>query len=188
MAISKRKCKLCGEFVRGFVITPKGVFCTFDSAVKYAIKNKEKGAKIRFNDQKKKDNNRRKELMTRSQWYDKLQREVNYYVKHVKEQGQPCCTCGAIGCKIDAGHYLSRGAHPELRFELTNIHNQCSVRCNQHGSGMRAEYNKYIKERYGIDHYNWLNGKHPTLKEQYPHWTDIEREIKRYRELNKKSR
>ena len=188
MAVGTRKCKSCGDYVREFIVTPKGVFCNYDSAVKWAYKNKSKGAEIKFKAQKKKDTVRKKELMTRRQWYDRLQKEVNYYAKHIKEKGKACCTCGASNKKIDAGHYLSRGARPELRFELTNIHNQCSVNCNQIGSGMRAEYNEYIKDRYGIEHYNWLNGPHQSLKDKFPLWQDIEKEIKRYRKLNKDSR
>lgn len=188
MANSKRKCKSCGKFVRSFVVTPKGVFCSVEVAAKWAYNNRSIGAKVAQKTQKKKDLARKKELMTRSQWYDRLQAEVNYYCKHIKESGKPCCTCGAINKKIDAGHFLSRGARPELRFELTNIHNQCSVNCNQIGSGMRAEYNDYIKARYGEKHFNWLIGPHKSLKEQFPHWTDIEKEIKRYRKLNKESK
>ena len=72
MANSKRKCKSCGEYVREFVVTPKGVFCTIDSAVKYSYANKDKGAKIVRKEQKKKDAARKKALMTRSQWSNKL--------------------------------------------------------------------------------------------------------------------
>jgi hypothetical protein len=102
---------------------------------------------------------------------------------HVKEKGKPCSTCGAINVKMDTGHFISKGAKPELRFELTNLHNQCAIQCNVFGSGKRAEYNEYIINRYGVDHYNWLIGPHPSLKEQFPTWNDIENEIIRYRKL-----
>lgn len=183
MANSKRLCKNCGNRVREYIVVNNMAFCTFESAVKWANENRLIGEKKNQQSQRKKDKNRLKELMSRSKWFNKLERLVNQYVKYVKENGKPCCTCGAINNKIDAGHFRSVGSCPELRFELTNIHNQCSVNCNQFGSGKRAEYNEYIINRYGLEHFNWLVGPHPNLKEQFPTWQDIENEIKRYRKL-----
>jgi len=183
MANSKRKCKYHGTATREYIVVNNMAFCSFDFAVKWASENKSIGKKKIQVKQRKKDKVRLKELMSRSEWYSKLERLVNQYAKHVKEKNEPCCTCGASNNKIDSGHFRSVGSCPELRFELTNIHNQCSVNCNQIGSGKRAEYNEYIIKRYGIDHYNWLIGKHPSLKEQFPTWQDIEKEILRYRKL-----
>ena len=45
------------------------------------------------------------------------------------------------------------------------------------------KFSKTMKERYGDDHYDWLNGPHKTLKEIFPTWQDIEIEIIRYRKL-----
>jgi len=129
---------------------------------------------------------RKRAIKTRTQWYDELQMWVNRYVLRVRDKGKPCCTCNTTNdIKYDAGHYRSRGSCPELRFELTNIHAQCSMKCNQHGSGMRAEYRDFITAKYGADHLVWLDGPHPTLKEQFPHVDDIEAEIKRYKLLCK---
>jgi hypothetical protein len=123
--------------------------------------------------------------MTRSQWYNKLQRLVNQYVTKVRDVGKPCCTCGTTkhGIKYDAGHFYTRASRGDIRFELTNIHLQCSVRCNQHGSGMRNEYEKFIIEKYGQDHLDWLTLEKDSLKVQFPNWQDIEAEIVRYRKL-----
>ena len=78
---------------------------------------------------------------------------------------------------------ISRGSSSELRFELTNIHKQCSVECNVHGAGKRKEYELFIIKKYGQDHLNWLLGPHKLLKEQLPHYLDIKAEIARYRAL-----
>jgi hypothetical protein len=121
----------------------------------------------------------------RSDWLDRLQALVNQYVMHVRDPGSPCCTCGKPrgAAKFDAGHCFSRGSRPELRFELTNIHPQCSVNCNQHGSGMKAEYIEFIRTKYGQAHLDWLQGPHDNLKTQYPSYHDIKGEIARYRQL-----
>jgi hypothetical protein len=130
---------------------------------------------------------RKKELRTRTQWYDLLQVEVNKLVR-IRDINEPCCTCGTTNpnIKYDAGHCFTRAARPDIRFELTNIHKQCSVKCNQHGSGMRHEYQLFISGKYGAGELKWLKdeSEHDSLKKQFPHWTDIEKEIKRYRKLN----
>ena len=194
MSVGKRKCKSCGDYVREFIITPKGVFCNIDSAVKYAYDNKSKGKEVIHKAQMVKDKKRLKELKSRGDWYRELQTVVNYYVKHVKENNGPCRTCGTHNpnIKYDAGHYIAVGHNMDLRFELTNIHIQCSMQCNQFGRGMPVEYSEFIKKEYGEGHYHWLNTSylchkpHPTLKEQFPIWQDIEAEIKMYRALIKK--
>ena len=129
---------------------------------------------------------RTKELRSRTEWYNLLQTEVNRYVRN-RDINEPCCTCGTTnhGIKYDAGHCFTRAARPDLRFNIHNIHKQCSVKCNQHGSGMRHEYKLFIDNKYGPNHFDWLKGYHRPLNEEFPHWTDIEKEIIRYRKLNK---
>jgi hypothetical protein len=126
----------------------------------------------------------KEKIRTRTEWYDILQALVNQYVNHVRDDGKPCCTCGKTSnVKYDAGHFRTRGSCPELRFELKNIHRQCSVNCNQHGAGMRAEYRVFIVKEYGQETLEWLEGPHKSLKEQFPHYNDIKAEIIRYRKL-----
>jgi len=193
MANSKRKAKCCGNSVRDYIVVNNMAFCSYESAAKWGYANKSKGSEIKRKLQKKKDVVRKKELKSRGDWYRELQAVVNYYVKHIKENNGPCRTCGTHnpGIKYDAGHYIAVGHNMDLRFELTNIHIQCSMQCNQFGRGMPVEYGEFIKQEYGEGHYHWLNTSylchkpHPTLKEQFPIWQDIEAEIKRYRLLNK---
>ena len=172
----KKRCKVCGDvFQPERPLTP---CCSIKCAIELTR---------RQNDQKQKKVKtvKRKELMTRSQWYSKLQILVNQYVRW-RDRDQPCCTCGTTNqhIKYDAGHFHTTGARPELRFELTNIHKQCSQKCNVYGSGMRKEYQTFIIDKYGMDHFEWLESNdHKSLKEQFPTWQDIEDEMKRYRQL-----
>ena len=199
MANKKRKCKQCGEYklTEEGIKTPLAWFCCRDHAVlfaqdKQAKQKKKQIAKAKQSQAKKEKaaradlRARKKEIMTRSQWYDKLQKLVNQWVKF-RDKDQPCCTCGTTNQKIkyDAGHFIPQKGYDPRRFELTNIHKQCSMQCNQHGSGKRAEYREFIKEKYGEDHLFWIESEveHKPLKEVFPHWSDIEKEIIRYRKL-----
>jgi hypothetical protein len=148
-----------------------------------AVKNREKQQRADHKKAKENDKYRLKELRRRAKWYSNLEILVNQYVRY-RDRNEPCCTCGTTRpIKYDAGHFHTKAARPDIRFELTNIHKQCSVNCNQHGSGMRAEYTDFITAKYGVDHLAWLNSPHKTLKEVFPTWHDIEDEIIRYRKI-----
>ena len=183
MANSKLKCRNCKDrFAADSMINLNGgAFCVIDCAVEYASKKGKVLTKKRGAVERKK---RKEGLRTRTDWYSILQKLVNQYVNKVRDEGKPCCTCGTTNnIKYDAGHYRTRGACPELRFQLTNIHRQCSVQCNQHGSGMRAEYREFIVAEYNQEHLEWLDGHHPSLKEQFPNIEDIKKEASIYRKL-----
>lgn len=187
MANSKRKCVSCGDYVRTYVITPKGVFCNINSAVKYSYANKSKGAEIKRREQKKSDTVRKKKLLTRSQWYNLLKTQIHRWIVHVRDKGKGCYTCGKTdpSVKYDCGHrhHAGRGGGDRRRFIEENLHKQCSVNCNQHGSGMPVEYDKALDIEYGegfAAHLACVNN-YPTLKELFPTHHDIELEIIRYK-------
>lgn len=171
-----KKCRSCKDEFSPFNTLEK--MC-IPCAIKKGRENKQK----EFN---KETRRLKKSVKKRSEWYADLQTEVNKYVR-LTQNDQPCCTCrtNKPDIKYDAGHFISVGANKDLRFELTNIHRQCSVQCNQFGSGMRYEYTLFIIDKYGQDHLDWLKGPHKSLKEVFPTHKDIEAEIKRYRKLNR---
>jgi len=193
MANSKKRCKQCKKYfpVDSMVTLPGGNFCTMDHALDFANEAKQR--------QQEKDRADREDFHRRidagefeksagekgrSHYVEKLENLVRQWVLNVRDVGAPCCTCGVPykSIKFDAGHYRTVGAVPELRLELTNIHAQCHI-CNSHASGRRDAYNLFIKQKYGQDHYDWLNGPHPELRDQYPHIDDLKKEIRRYRKL-----
>lgn len=185
-----KQCKFCKKEieVKNGITIKMSFFCSFDHAAKHGRKlanaSKKRQLAKKEKSEKSAHKKRKKETMKMSEWFDKLQKLVNQYVLHVLEKDAPCRTCGTTNnIKYDAGHFRSRGSCPELRFELTNIHKQCSVQCNGFKSGARAEYNEFIISHYGKEHYDWLIGPHKPLKEQFPHWSDVEKEIIRYRKL-----
>lgn len=193
-----RKCK-CGCLVElppaskcEDIVSKKGyasIKCSVDHAKAKRIAKAEKEVKQRNKAFKESVIKKKKELKPRTVKLDNLQALINQWVVHVRDKGKPCCTCGTTNqaIKYDAGHMISRGASPELRFELTNIHKQCSQRCNVFGSGKRKEYELFIIEKYGQGHLDWLNGPHKLLKYQYPDNDSINNEILKYRKVLRES-
>lgn len=98
-----------------------------------------------------------------SHWLDLTQRAVNAYVL-ARDDGKPCISCGCWDAYAwDAGHYLSRGARPELRFELENIARQCAA-CNRHKGGNQTQYRLGLLARIGVESVEALEGPHPPAK------------------------
>lgn len=201
MANRRKKCKRCGEYhdAESGVQLPAGFFCSKEHAIEHGIEaSRKRSERLRARavraqaeeakNAAKRDRERiakRKKELNRSHHLDQLQKLVNQWVVHVRDKDKPCCTCGTTNpfIKYDAGHYRSRGACPEARFILTNIHRQCSVRCNVHGSGMRSEYIDFIRAEYGREHLDWLDGPHQSLKELLPDADAIDAEMARYRKM-----
>ena len=154
MANSKRKCKNCGERVRDYIVLNNTAFCSFESAVEYASKNKHKGAEIARKEQKKKDVKRKKELKSAGDYIKEAQAAVNKYIR-LRDRNKPCVSCGSNpkqkhGGSFDAGHYRSRGSASHLRFNILNIHKQC-VKCNRFNSGNAVDYRIELIKRIGED-------------------------------------
>jgi hypothetical protein len=106
------------------------------------------------------DRQKRIDMKTMAQLRHDAQFWVNRYVR-LRDAHLPCIACG---CRIEggghAGHYMSVGAHPELRFEADlNIHRTCAA-CNTHLSGNLIEYRKGMVLRYGQGMVDWLEGPH----------------------------
>ena len=100
------------------------------------------------------------------------QKAFNRYIR-ARDKGHLCISCGAVpktdgyigSGGVHAGHYKSVGAHPELRFEELNVHNQCA-RCNEKLSGNIVNYRPALIEKIGADQVDWLEGPHKPKK--YP--------------------
>lgn len=183
------KCKVCKSKFEAKYFLQKA--CLEPTCLaEWSKLEREKKEKVNNKAQKSKDKKRLKELMSRGAWYQKLQRVKNQWITKVRDVDEFCCTCPTENnVKYDAGHYIAVGKNIDLRFEDTNIHKQCSQQCNVFGRGMPVEYDEFIKNKYGVEHYNWLNTKflchkpHPALKEVFPTWQDIEEEINKYAKI-----
>jgi hypothetical protein len=107
-------------------------------------------------------------LRPRSHWLKLAQRAFNAYVR-ARDAHLPCISCGRMHVgSWDAGHYLTQGARPELRFNEDNCHRQC-VPCNQHLHGNLVLYRIGLIARIGLARVEALEGPHPPAK-----WTSEE--------------
>lgn len=167
MANSKRKCKSCGNYIRNFVVTPIGAFCSYESATKYGYANKYKGKEIKAKEQRKKDVKRKEKLKTVGDYVKEAQAAVNKYIR-ARDRHKPCVSCGSmpadrIGGAFDAGHYRSRGSASHLRFNLLNIHKQC-VKCNRFKSGNAVDYRIELINRIGLHNVEKLESDNEPRK------------------------
>jgi hypothetical protein len=191
------RCKICKDKFEAKFFLQKACFnpvCLAEWSkldMKKKLNTTKKVKDIEHKIQKAKDTKRKKELMTRTQWFTKLKTEIHRWIVHVRDKDKGCYTCGKTdqSVKYDAGHrhHAGRGGGDRRRFIPENIHKQCSVNCNQHGSGMPVEYDIALDIDYGEGFAEYLSceANYPTLKELFPTWQDIELEIIRYRKLLK---
>ena len=153
-----RKCK-CGC---GRTFTPMSstqVAYGWECALKIANKARVKREQAEKKIERKTIKEAKEKLKTRRDWMKEAQQAVNEAVRE-RDRNRPCISCGRHHQgQWHAGHYLSRGAHPELSLDPRNIHRQCAP-CNNHLSGNQVNYRKGLIERYGVDLVEWLEGHH----------------------------
>lgn len=102
------------------------------------------------------DTKRRKEaIKTRKELTSEAQHAFNRFIR-LRDAGKPCICCGAPmnwnstrpGGEIDAGHYLSIGSAPHMRFVEGNVHAQAK-HCNRPGGAQSASFRAGIEARIG---------------------------------------
>jgi hypothetical protein len=145
-----KKCKACG--ISYITTRPLQKACSLPCAIKLG---KQKTAQ----DEKKQDRIKRESLKTRSQWIKDAQAAFNQYIR-ARDAYEPCISCQqSSGAKMNAGHYLSTGARPELRFNELNCHKQCE-KCNSWLSGNAVMYRKNLLNKIGVKAVEALEGNH----------------------------
>jgi hypothetical protein len=112
-------------------------------------------------------------IKPRNDWVQDAEKAVRFYVRmRDAKSNYPCISCGRHehefkhdprGGLWDAGHYLGKGAFPELRMNTDNIHRQCK-QCNRDKSGNTGHYRPRLIERIGLELVEWLEGPHVAAK------------------------
>ena len=164
----KRKCKVCKtEYMAQ---RPMQNVCNGYCANKDAIQKRERAEKDAAKRERAQIRAAKEAIKPRSKHMAEAQQAFNAWVR-ARDAGRPCISCDGIpndaglitGSRIDAGHYRSTGACPELRFEPLNCHAQC-VKCNRNLSGNAVEYRIRLVKRIGAAKVEWLEGNHPAKK------------------------
>jgi hypothetical protein len=152
--LKAKTCKACGgEF------TPQRTTqqaCSYQCALAVAHKQ-------RVLAEKRKTRKMLEEIKPLSQWMKDAQTVFNRYIR-LRDANQPCICCGKhYTGQYHAGHYLSVGAHPELRFCEDNVHKQKSS-CNSFKSGNQAQYRINLIKKIGLERVEWLEGPHSPAR------------------------
>lgn len=152
--MKQRKCAQCRVF-----FLPKRIgarVCSIQCAIELGQKIREKKARAE---------NRaiREKLKSRADRIKEAQAAFNKYIR-LRDKDDPCISCGRHHeGQYHAGHYLSTGARPELRFCEANVHKQC-MPCNTHLSGNIAMYRKALIVKIGQQMVDYLEGPHEPKK------------------------
>lgn len=150
----QKTCKSCkGKFDPR---TPMQVCCGIPCAIEHA-------AKVTAAQKAKQQRQERAETKAKLEKFKKkgdylheAQTAFNAYIRF-RDRDQPCICCGAVdaggaggvGGGWDAGHWLSRGHAPHLRFHEQNVHKQRKG-CNRPGGTTRARYREGLVGRIGL--------------------------------------
>jgi len=142
------KCKICrAEFTKRS-ITHK--VCSDSCAVELLRKTREE-AKLKADRTERVETKKALEkLKTRSDWLKDAQVVFNQYIRE-RDKLEPCISCSRHHQgQYHAGHYLSTGARPNLRFVENNVHKQCQP-CNTHLSGNLINYRINLIQKIGVE-------------------------------------
>jgi hypothetical protein len=160
------RCKWCGKhFIRSTSMRSLCGMACIDAFANQAEREAKKRAKETKKLDAEKTRARRVALKSRRDWLEEAQKAFNRWTR-ARDAYEPCISCGKLAAawgSWDAGHYLTVGARPELRFTPDNCHKQC-VKCNQHLHGNTAMYRIGLIARIGVERVEALEGPHPPAK------------------------
>jgi len=157
--IKQKTCRCCKTSFTPFSSTARA--CSPLCGLTLAREDREKREKKAKADERKTDKVKREKLKSRSDWAREAQTSFNAWVR-ARDTGNACISCGRHHQgQNHAGHYMSVGARPELRYEPLNVWLQCSP-CNLHLSGNAVLFRKALLSKIGPEKLDWLEGQHPT--------------------------
>lgn len=167
-----KRCKACRcEFTPS---RPMQQACSPDCALKLVVAKREKAERVAKTLERKADADKREKLKSRSDYAKEAQTAFNLWVR-LRDKDRPCISCGRHhNGQYHAGHFLSVGARPELRYEPSNVWKQCSP-CNTHLSGNAVLFRAALVREIGVEKVEWLEGPHEPRK----YTVDDLKEIKR---------
>lgn len=191
MTFKRTRCPHCkGKLEQGQRIHPECIDAHADEVAAKLQRAEEKAKRMAAKVERAETRKKLEGLKRLNDLHREAQAEVNEWIRW-RDRGQPCISCGkplpteAVGGGFDAGHYLSRGAAPHLRYDVDNIHGQCK-QCNRYGAGMAPAYRVGLIDRLGVGIVEVLEANRARVH-KWQH--DEVREIRdRYRAINRENR
>ncbi|RFP19169.1 recombination protein NinG [Duganella sp. BJB475] len=151
----KHKCavRTCrAEFVRP---QPFVTWCSPECGTVLALAKIEKQRQAAGKAERKSDKEKLEKFKRRADHVADCQKAFNAWVRF-RDRKEPCIDCGRragagslTGGDWDAGHYLSRGSHPHLRFDVRNVFKQLKG-CNRPGGTTAASFRAGVIARIGL--------------------------------------
>jgi hypothetical protein len=177
-ALKPKKCRACGNSFTPISSMSKA--CSVPCAISLTEKDKAKKAAKAKREENKSLRAALEKVKTRGTHLKELQAAFNQWTR-LRDAGLPCISCGRPASwqgQWDAGHYLSRGSSPAIRFDPANVHKQC-LPCNRHQSGFLVAYRVNLVKKIGLAEVERLEGPHLPLKLTIPEIVELKA---RYRE------
>ena len=170
------KCKVCSEPFESY--RPMQKVCSWQCAKSIAKVAVQKIEKQNLKVLKEK-------LKTRNEWLKEAQAAFNAFIR-MRDVELPCISCGRHHTgQYHAGHYLSVGARPHLRFDENNCHKQCQP-CNTHLSGNIVLYRKSLIQKIGLQEVDRLESSNDSAKWSIEEIKGIRKAyLAKFRELKK---
>lgn len=171
----RKKCRICSE-----LFEPRNtlaVVCSWQCG-RVVAQDRELIRKVLGNARRAEKRETRVRLRTRRDWMKLAQMAFNGWIRE-RDRLLPCISCGRHdpNVKRNAGHYLSVGSHPELRFNELNCHAQCE-HCNSYKSGNAVAYRVGLVRKIGIANVEMLEGPHAPKKYTVSELQDLIAEFK----------
>jgi len=124
-----------------------GVMCAI------ALDEQKKATKAK--EQRKNDKVKIEALRPASFWGKRAVTAFNKFIRE-RDKDLPCISCGRYHTgQYHAGHFMSRGARPELQFHPSNNNKQCAP-CNTHLSGNISLYRPALILKVGLKMVEYL--------------------------------
>jgi len=121
--MSKRQCAHCktSKPAEQMLIRGLKAYCSQDHFIEWAAGNVSPLAKKGRTIERKLHQARKEKVKTKGQHLRDAQSEFNKYIR-LRDAKEPCISCGRFHTgQYHAGHYLTVGAKPELRFFILRL-------------------------------------------------------------------
>lgn len=132
-----KKCMVCQSTFKPHQLGQKA--CSPKCAIEYA-----RASRVYFDMTKKK-----KAAPTMADERALTQGAFNAYIRK-RDEGKRCISCGIDYGQMQAGHYRTRAAAPQLAYNTYNVHLQCS-QCNNSKSGNIVPFRAALIDRIGAE-------------------------------------